>query len=104
MERPTKRLSGGWRMRVALACALFVSPGLLLLDEPTNHLDLETVIWLEGYLRDVFKQTLLVVSHDRNFLNEVVSDILLFENLQIEAFKGDYFSFEDVVRERTARQ
>eukprot|EP00929_Paragymnodinium_shiwhaense_P120359 TRINITY_DN9228_c0_g3_i1.p1 TRINITY_DN9228_c0_g3~~TRINITY_DN9228_c0_g3_i1.p1 ORF type:complete len:749 (-),score=199.30 TRINITY_DN9228_c0_g3_i1:269-2515(-) len=102
--RPTNRLSGGWRMRVALACALFVSPGLLLLDEPTNHLDLETVIWLERHLRDVFQQTLLVVSHDRHFLNEVVTDILHFEKGKIESYKGDYYSFEGTVEERRARQ
>lgn len=76
----------------------------LLLDEPTNHLDLETVIWLENHLRDEFKQTLLVVSHDRNFLNEVVTDILLFENSKLENFRGDYFSFEEVYEERRVRQ
>jgi len=102
--RQTCRLSGGWRMRVALACALFVSPGLLLLDEPTNHLDLETVIWLEHHLREVFQQTLVVVSHDRNFLNEVVTDILLFEHMKIESFKGDYYSFEATQEERRTRQ
>mmetsp|Transcript_41755 Transcript_41755/g.91060 ORF Transcript_41755/g.91060 Transcript_41755/m.91060 type:complete len:750 (-) Transcript_41755:192-2441(-) len=102
--KPTNSLSGGWRMRVAIACALFVSPGLLLLDEPTNHLDLETVIWLENHLTRDFKQTLLVVSHDRNFLNEVVTDILLFENSKLENFRGDYFSFEDVQAERRIRQ
>jgi len=91
-------------MRVALACALFVSPGMLLLDEPTNHLDLETVIWLENHLKEEFQQTLLVVSHDRNFLNEVVTDIILFENAKLEIFRGDYFSFEEVVAEKRARQ
>jgi ATPase subunit of ABC transporter with duplicated ATPase domains len=74
------------------------------LDEPTNHLDLETVIWLENYLREEFKQTLLVVSHDRNFLNEVVTDIMLFEGGKLETFRGDYFSFEEVCQERRARQ
>lgn len=102
--KTTNSLSGGWRMRVAIACALFVSPGILLLDEPTNHLDLETVIWLENHLREEFKQTVLVVSHDRNFLNAVVTDILLFENQKLENFRGDYYSFEEVQEERRIRQ
>eukprot|EP00747_Dinoflagellata_sp_TGD_P049825 gnl/TRDRNA2_/TRDRNA2_146413_c1_seq1.p1 gnl/TRDRNA2_/TRDRNA2_146413_c1~~gnl/TRDRNA2_/TRDRNA2_146413_c1_seq1.p1 ORF type:complete len:450 (+),score=96.38 gnl/TRDRNA2_/TRDRNA2_146413_c1_seq1:131-1351(+) len=91
-------------MRVALSCALFVSPGLLLLDEPTNHLDLETVIWLERYLSSEFHQTLMVVSHDRMFLNEVVTDIVLFENENLELYRGDFCSFERVREEHRLRQ
>ncbi|OQR97276.1 ATP-binding cassette protein [Thraustotheca clavata] len=68
VDGPAKALSGGWRMRTALAGALFMSPDLLLLDEPTNHLDLEAVMWLENYLEN-YEKTLIVVSHDRNFLN-----------------------------------
>ncbi|VDP63569.1 unnamed protein product [Schistosoma mattheei] len=68
MDRPTKDLSGGWRMRVSLARALFLEPTLLLLDEPTNHLDLNAVIWLDNYLQS-WKKTLLIVSHDQSFLD-----------------------------------
>lgn len=100
----TRDLSGGWRMRTALACALFVAPGMLLLDEPTNHLDLETVLWLEKYLNDEFHQTVLIVSHDRVFLNEVVTDIVLFENEKLEVYKGDYAAFEKVRAEHRLRQ
>jgi len=103
-SKRTQDLSGGWRMRVALACALFVSPGLLLLDEPTNHLDLETVIWLERYLNTDFHQTLLVVSHDRMFLNEVVTDIVMFEHEKLEIYRGDYGVFEKVREEQRIRQ
>jgi ATP-binding cassette, subfamily F, member 1 len=73
--RPTKYFSGGWRMRISLARALFIEPTLLMLDEPTNHLDLNAVIWLDDYLQK-WKKTLLIVSHDQDFLNSVCQEIL----------------------------
>jgi ATP-binding cassette subfamily F protein 3 len=74
--RPTREFSGGWRMRTALARALFCQPDLLLLDEPTNMLDVSAVVWLENYLK-TWTSTLLVVSHDRTFLNNVRRRLLL---------------------------
>jgi ATP-binding cassette subfamily F protein 3 len=93
-QRTTASFSGGWRMRVALARALFICPDVLLLDEPTNHLDLHAVLWLEEYLQS-WDKTLIVVSHARSFLNSVVTDILHFQHKDIRRFKGDYDTFED---------
>jgi ATPase subunit of ABC transporter with duplicated ATPase domains len=104
MDRPTGELSGGWRMRVSLACALFASPSLLLLDEPTNHLDLEATMWLERYLTKEFRGTLVVVSHDRSFLNTIVSDVLAFDKQKIKQYRGDVANFEAVREEDRARQ
>jgi len=103
-NKPTSELSGGWRMRVSLSCALFANPALLLLDEPTNHLDLETVLWLQNYLIKKFKGTLVVVSHDRYFLNEVVTDVCHFHKSSLTTYRGDINNFTAVLEENKNRQ
>lgn len=95
MQVATKDLSGGWRMRVSLAGALFVTPDVLLLDEPTNHLDFPSVKWLEDYLRE-YKKTLIVVSHDRTFLNYVITDVIYLHKKQLMYYKGDFEMFEKI--------
>ncbi|KAG8191664.1 hypothetical protein JTE90_016454 [Oedothorax gibbosus] len=92
-DRATKHFSGGWRMRVSLARALFMEPTLLLLDEPTNHLDLNAVIWLDNYLQG-WKKTLLVVSHDQSFLDNVCTDVIHLDNLKLYYYRGNYSLFK----------
>ena len=92
-------LSGGWRMRVALAGALFARPDLLLLDEPSNHLDLEAVIWLQNFLRS-FDGTAIVISHDRDLLNAVAQRIVHLDKAKLVAYGGNYDRFEQVRREK----
>ncbi|KAK6624365.1 ATP-binding cassette sub- F member 1 [Polyplax serrata] len=92
-DRATKHFSGGWRMRVSLARALFVEPTLLLLDEPTNHLDLNAVIWLDNYLQG-WKKTLLVVSHDQSFLDNVCNEIIHLDQQKLFYYKGNYSLFK----------
>ncbi|MBA0857689.1 hypothetical protein Goshw_015667 [Gossypium schwendimanii] len=97
--RPTRSFSGGWRMRISLARALFVQPTLLLLDEPTNHLDLRAVLWLEEYLFR-WKKTLVVVSHDRDFLNTVCTDIIHLHDFKLQFYRGNFDDFESGYEQR----
>ena len=102
-DRPTKHFSGGWRMRVSLARALFVEPTLLLLDEPTNHLDLNAVIWLDNYLQ-AWKKTLLIVSHDQSFLDNVCSDIIHLDQHKLFYYKGNYSMFKNMLGQKRKEQ
>ena len=97
--QPLSSFSGGWRMRVALAGVLFLEPDLLLLDEPTNHLDLEAAIWLEEHLRR-YPRTLILVSHDRDFLNSVPQKTCHLEGRKLTLYAGGYDQFERTRRER----
>ena len=93
LERPMSEFSGGWRMRVALAAALFAAPDLLLLDEPTNYLDLEGALWLEARLAR-YPHSALIISHDRELLNNSVDFILHITERKLELYTGGYDSFE----------
>lgn len=98
MDRKTKHMSGGWRMRVSLAKALFAAPSLLLLDEPTNHLDLEACVWLEDHLAR-YKKCLLVISHSQDFLNAVCTHTVWLHGTTLSYYGGNYASFCKVVEE-----
>ncbi len=98
-HRPLDSFSGGWRMRVALATTLYLKPDLLLLDEPSNHLDLESRIWLENHLM-VYRGAILLVSHDRHFLNSVVGSIIHFDSGKLVTYRGNYDRFEAERRKR----
>lgn len=90
-KRPCSSYSGGWRTRVSLAGTLFSNPDLLLLDEPSNYLDLEATLWLENFLRN-YPHTLIIVSHDRDLLNNVAGTIVHLENRQLVKYTGNYDS------------
>ena len=100
--RPLDSFSGGWKMRVALASLLFSQPDLLLLDEPSNHLDLEATLWLENFLKG-YPAMMVVISHERDLLNNVVDHILHLENGQVTLYAGGYDSFERQRAERAAQ-
>ncbi|MET1112217.1 MAG: ABC-F family ATP-binding cassette domain-containing protein [Allosphingosinicella sp.] len=101
-QRPLDSFSGGWRMRVALAALLFSEPALLLLDEPSNHLDLEATLWLENFLKG-YRATMLIVSHERDLLNNVADHILHLEAGRLTLYPGGYDAFETQRAERLAQ-
>ncbi len=98
-QRSCASFSGGWRTRVALAGTLFANPDLLLLDEPSNYLDLEATLWLESFLRN-YQQTLVIVSHDRDLLNNVVTTIAHLDQKKITKYTGNYDFYEKTRREQ----
>lgn len=103
IAKPVREFSGGWRMRLNLAQALICRSDLLLLDEPTNHLDLDAVIWLESWLKR-YEGTLILISHDRDFLDNVVGQILHIEHQKLNAYSGNYSGFERQRAEHLAQQ
>ncbi|KAK7681927.1 hypothetical protein QCA50_014889 [Cerrena zonata] len=104
MARPTKDMSGGWRMRVALARALFIKPHLLLLDEPTNHLDLEAVVWLEAYL-SMYNHILVITSHSQDFMDTVCTNIMdLTPKKQLTYYGGNYSTYVKTRQENEINQ
>nr|WP_295669290.1 ABC-F family ATP-binding cassette domain-containing protein [Sphingomonas sp.] len=101
-NRPLDSYSGGWKMRVALAALLFSEPDLLLLDEPSNHLDLEATLWLENFLK-AYPNMIVIISHERDLLNNVVDNILHLEGGKVFLYSGGYDSFERQRAERAAQ-
>ncbi len=100
-NRPVESFSGGWKMRIALAKILTINPDVLLLDEPTNHLDIESILWLEEWLKNEFKGSVLMTSHDRTFMNSIVSRIIEVANRTVTTYSGDYDFY---LREREIRR
>ena len=102
-DRPVSNFSGGWRVRLNLAAALMCPSDLLMLDEPTNHLDLEATIWLEQWLQD-YQGTILLISHDRAFLDSVINNVISFDNGGLDCYRGNYSSYEKQRTEKMALQ
>jgi len=102
-ENPVSSFSGGWRIRLNLAAALMAPSDLLLLDEPTNHLDLEASLWLEQWLKR-YQGTLMIISHDRSFLDEVIDYVVSVEHNKLTLYRGNYSSFEIQRAERLAQE
>ncbi len=102
-QRNVNDLSGGWRIRLNLAKALMCRSDILLLDEPTNHLDLDATMWLETWLKN-YQGTLLLISHDRDFLDQVVGQVVHMHNAKMDLYKGNYSAFEKLKAERLAQQ
>ena len=100
-NRPVETFSGGWKMRIALAKILTINPDVLLLDEPTNHLDIESILWLEEWLKNEFKGAVLMTSHDRTFMNSIVSRIIEVANKTVTTYGGNYDFY---LREREIRR
>ncbi len=99
MQQPVASFSGGWRMRLNLAQALMCPSDLLLLDEPTNHLDLDAIIWLEDWLKR-YAGTLLIISHDRDFLDEVVNVVVHIDERKLKRYSGNYSASSASARRR----
>src|SRR3954469_12323280 len=103
LDQPVNSFSGGWRMRLQLARALMCPSDLLLLDEPTNHLDLDALVWLEAWLQK-YQGTMIVISHDREFLDAVTDVTLHIEHAKLTRYGGNYSAFETLRAEQMALQ
>ncbi len=101
IEKPAKEFSGGWRVRLSVAKALMCRSDLLLLDEPTNHLDLDAVLWLERWLKH-YTGTLILIAHDRDFLDQLITHTLHIEHQKAQLYKGNYSAFERIRSEQLA--